>query len=109
MRAFLALAAIAVALVVASRAFAMDFETALARGLVGERADGLAGTVKTSAALSALVNSVNAARLAEFRAAAEGGRWTPATVRAIAGARRIAEAQARGWYWMDAGGHWERK
>ena len=108
MRAFVAALAIAT-LSLAAPALAIDFNTALARGVVGERADGFAGTVKTSAALSALVNSVNAARMAEFRAAAARGRCTLATVRAIAGARRIAAARAHGWYWMGAAGRWERK
>jgi uncharacterized protein YdbL (DUF1318 family) len=89
-------------------ALAMDLDQARASGLLGERADGLVGAVKTSPDVAQLVESINAQRLETYRslAAQEG---TPVdAVQKLAGEKQIAKAHQNGWYWMDAGGAWHK-
>ena len=60
-------------------------DAARTQGLVGERADGLVAAISDAAEINSLVQSVNAARMANYRdtAAREGTRLD--TVQAIAG------------------------
>ena len=89
-------------------AYALDLDGARAQGVVGERADGLVGAVSDAAGVTALVQSVNAARLTSYReiAAKEGTKLD--AVQAVAGAKQVQKARENGWYYMDASGAWKK-
>lgn len=65
----------AVALMIASPAFALDLQGARSQGLVAETPEGYVTAVKSSAEVDALVSDVNAKRRAEYeRIAKEKGQ-----------------------------------
>ena len=73
-----------------------------------ERADGLVGAVSTAADVAQLVQSINDARMDDYRKiAAQQGTKVDA-VQAIAGAKQVEKARANGWYFMDASGSWKK-
>lgn len=83
--------------------------TAKATGQVGERPDGLLGPVGSPApAVSALIERINAERLARYREAAGRSGRPLAEVQAVAGLKLI-EATPAGQYVLDAAGRWRRK
>lgn len=81
---------------------------ALAAGRVGERPDGLIGAVTPDAGARALVERVNAERMARYRDIAERNGRPLAEVQALAG-RRLTAGAADGQYVMDAAGRWQRR
>ncbi|MBY0430490.1 MAG: YdbL family protein [Rhodospirillales bacterium] len=84
-------------------------ERAKAAGLVGERPDGLVGTVRpVPPDIAALVETINTHRIGEYRDIAQRNGTSVEAVQTIAG-RRLAEQSAAGSYVMDAGGGWRRK
>jgi uncharacterized protein YdbL (DUF1318 family) len=97
-----------IALTAALPAWAIELDAARSQGLVGERADGLIGAIQDNADVAALVQSVNAARLADYRGIAEKEGTKLEAVQAIAGTKQIERARANGWYYMDASGAWKR-
>ncbi len=93
---------------VATPALALDLDQARMQGMVGERADGLVGAITTTPDVTALVSTVNAARMDDYRKiAAQQGTKVDA-VQAIAGGKQIEKARANGWYYMDASGSWKK-
>ncbi|WP_207478494.1 YdbL family protein [Arenibaculum pallidiluteum] len=98
-------------LALAGTAQAQDgLEAAKAAGLVGERADGFAGIVTDGAPadVKALVDRVNAARVARYREIARANGVTPDQVQALAG-RKLVEDTPRGQFVQVPGRGWVRK
>lgn len=92
---------------VALPAYADDaLDAAKAAGQVGEKPDGLLGSVKPGA--EALVKDINSKRLQKFNEIAKQNGQPLATVQAVAGADFIKRT-APGNYVMDAGGKWVKK
>ena len=92
---------------VAAMAQPLTLSDARDQGLVGERADGLIGIAgQPSAALSALVDQVNAARMAEYRKLAASRGVPVDAVQAIAGEEQLKRAASQGWMVMDGSGQW---
>jgi hypothetical protein len=85
-------------------------EEAKAVGLVGERPDGLVGLVEASASADviALVDEVNAKRMARYAQVAAENNSTVEQVQAVAGAQLIERTPA-GQFVMNAAGRWIRK
>ena len=95
-------------LLAAAPALALDLDQARNQGAVGERADGLVGAVSTAADVAQLVQSINDARMDDYRKiAAQQGTKVDA-VQAIAGQKQVEKARANGWYFMDASGSWKK-
>lgn len=91
------------------QAFAIDIDTAKAQGLVGERPDGLLGSVTTpSADITALIDDVNARRMAIFKRVANEKGQTLDVVQQISGQEFIART-AKGQYVMSSSGKWSKK
>jgi len=99
---------VALGLLLASAAYAIDLDTAKSRGLVGERADGYLGVVvqDPSADVKALVADVNAKRRDGYQRIAEQNGIDLADVEARAGQRAIELTAAGNWIFVS---RWERK
>ena len=91
-------------------ALAIDLDQARNQGLVGERADGLVGAVTASPSpdVCSLVESVNAARLQEYRSIAQKNGTPLEAVQAVAGEKQIQRAKENKWFVMDASGRWAK-
>lgn len=109
MRAMFAAALIA-ASGAAAPALALDLDQARAAGQIGERPDGLVGPVApgANAEVTALVETINKARLEAYRALAQKEGTPLDAVQAVAGERQLQTAARNGWYVMDAGGRWRK-
>lgn len=85
-------------------------DAAKAAGMVGERPDGLAGVVAGNAPgdVRALVDRVNAARLARYREVARSNGASLEQVQAVAG-RRLIDGAPPGQYVQAPGRGWVRK
>lgn len=81
-----------------------------AQGLVGERPDGFAGLVSSSAPadVAAKVRQVNDARRAEYARIAQQQGTTVDAVQAVFGKKLIARTAA-GQYYMNPSGQWVKK
>lgn len=88
----------------------MDLATAKAQGLVGERPDGLVGTVdpNAGAAVKALVQSTNEERRKKYAEIAAKNGTSVQKVQAVAGADLIKRTPP-GQYIMTASGKWIKK
>jgi uncharacterized protein YdbL (DUF1318 family) len=108
-KAFVAATA-ALVLGTAAPASAIELDQARTQGLVGERPDGLVGAVAANPTpeVHSLVESVNAARLAEYRAIAQKNGSPIEAVQAVAGEKLIQRAKDNRWYVMDQNGRWSR-
>ncbi len=101
------LAVLAVFLSVPAHADALD--DALRKGLLGETSRGYVAPVKQpSAAITQLLNSINARRRAAYQNIAQRNGLTRQKVEAVAGARVIQRAP-KGTYYKNSGGTWQRK
>lgn len=92
-------------------AYAQDqLAAAKARGLVGERPDGLAGVVNDSAPAEtrALVERVNRERMQVYAQIAQRNGASVEAVRRTAGERLVRETPP-GQYFMDERGRWQRR
>jgi hypothetical protein len=78
-------------------------------GLVGERADGYLGLVKTTVPedVAALVKEVNSKRRAEYQRIAEANDLTVEQVQALAGRKAIERTEPGGWIMPNGG--WQQK
>ena len=97
-------------LVSLSPAWADQLSDAKHSGLIGERADGYLGTVKPNPVpeVTQLVNSVNAARKAEYVKIAQHNSQSLDVVEKLAGAKLIERTQA-GNFVMTPDGGWVMK
>ncbi|MBL8629114.1 MAG: YdbL family protein, partial [Rhodospirillaceae bacterium] len=95
MKAVVLAAGLTVGLGTALPAAAVDLDTARTQGLVGERPDGLIGAVQSSVTpdVKALVDSVNAARMREYRSIADKNGTPLDAVQAVAGEKQIEKAK----------------
>lgn len=109
-RSFLTAIVVALGLGLALPAVAIDLDQARSSGVVGERPDGLIGPVTANppADVKALIDSVNAARLAEYKAIAAKNGTPLDAVQAVAGEKQIQKARENKWYVMSAGGGWSK-
>lgn len=90
-------------------AFAIDLATAKTQGLVGERPDGLVGSVGLAdAATQQMIDQVNAERMTRYKGIAEKNGTPLDQVQALAGAKLIAQTPS-GQYIMNAAGGWQKK
>jgi len=89
-------------------AAAIDLDQARTQGLIGERADGLVAAVApgSAAEVRALVDTINAARLAEYKSIAQKNGTPLEAVQTVAGEKQIQRAKENKWYVMDASGRW---
>jgi uncharacterized protein YdbL (DUF1318 family) len=94
----------------AAPALAIDLDEARAAGQVGERSDGLVGAVTptANAEVTALIETINRARLDAYRALAQKEGTPLEAVQAVAGERQLQAAARNGWFVMDAGGRWRK-
>ena len=94
----------------AASAWAITLDDARSQGFVGERADGLIGAVSSnpSTEVSTLVSQVNSARMTSYRQVADKDGAPVQAVQAIAGEKLLQMARQNGWYYLDAGGSWQR-
>jgi uncharacterized protein YdbL (DUF1318 family) len=99
----------ALVLVIALPALALDLDEARANGRVGERADGYVAAVKDSPSdeVKQLVAEVNAKRRAYYGEIAQRNGAPVEAVAALAGQKLIANAPA-GWFVNDGSG-WKKK
>jgi uncharacterized protein YdbL (DUF1318 family) len=105
-----AAAVMALMLVLAAPAMALDLEEAKQAGLVGERYDGYIAAVKPSPAadVRALIEHINEARRTRYQEIARKNGTSLAAVAAIAG-KKLVEGAPPGTYVMDKSGTWIRK
>jgi uncharacterized protein YdbL (DUF1318 family) len=109
-----AIFAVAIALLftfgAAAPAAALDLDEARAAGQIGERPDGLVGAVppNANAEVTALVETINRARLDAYRALAQKEGTPLDAVQAVAGERQMQAAARNGWFVMDASGRWRK-
>ena len=106
-----ALVALAFLIGLTSAAFAMDLDTAKAKGLVGEQTNGYVGLVTSSAPadVKQLVNDINARRRAAYQnVAAQTQGASLSDVEKLAAAKLIARTPS-GQMVQDASGKWVRK
>jgi len=91
-------------------AAAIDLDQARTQGLIGERADGLVGAVEPgpSAEVRRLVDTINAARMQEYRSIAQKNGTPVEAVQTVAGENQLQRAKQNKWYVMDASGRWSK-
>jgi len=93
-----------------SSAWAGALDPYKAQGLVGERPDGYAGVVQSSAPgnVKAQVDQINAQRRAEYQKIAKEQNTSLEAVQAIFG-KKLTERTSPGHYYMNAAGQWVKK
>ena len=91
-------------------AFAINLDQARDTGVIGERPDGLVGTVVTPVTpeIKPLVDSINRERLAAYRELAAKDNTPLEAVQKVAGEKQIAKARAQHWYYMEPSGSWHK-
>ena len=108
---FIGIAAVlASGLSMALPAAAIDLDQARTQGMVGERSDGLVGAVdaNASAEVRSLVETVNAARLQEYKSIAQKNGTPLDAVQTVAGEKQVQRARQNKWFVMDASGRWAK-
>lgn len=101
------LTVLALALLLASPALALDLDSAKARGLVGENANGYIGAVQSTGEVNALVKSINTQRKAHYQEISRKNGTPLGTVEKLAGEKLINRAP-RGQY-INRGSGWVKK
>ena len=89
-------------------ASALELSEAKAKGLVGETPSGYLGVVQSGGEADALVDSVNAARRAEYDRIAAKNKQDRAAVEVLA-AKKAYEMTPAGQYVQGADGSWKKK
>lgn len=109
-KTFAATTVLAAGLGLALPAAAIDLDQARTQGVVGERADGLVAAVAPSPAadVRTLVDSINAARMAEYKSIAQKNGTPLDAVQTVAGEKQLQRARENKWYVMDASGRWSK-
>lgn len=89
-------------------AFAQSLEQAKSSGLIGERADGLLGAVKSPPPpVQQMIDTINAQRMDEYRRIAQQNGTAVQAVMAIAGQKLIKRSP--GGTFVNPGDGWVRK
>jgi uncharacterized protein YdbL (DUF1318 family) len=101
------LGALALALVLAVPALALDLDAAKAAGLVGETNTGYIAAVKPSAEVDALVASINSQRKVHYQQIATQNGIALQAVEVRAGQKAIEKTPAGGF--IDTGSGWQKK
>ena len=103
------LGALALALILAAPAFALELDAAKAAGLVGETNTGYLAAVQPSpsAEVDALVSSVNSQRKAHYQEIATQNGITLQAVEVRAGQKAIEKTPAGGF--INTGSGWQKK
>lgn len=105
----LAIMFIAGGLTTATPAFAIDLQTARAKGLVGETQSGYVAAVRSpSGEVAKLIAKVNSARRARYRQLAQRNNLRVEEVASVT-APRIISALPAGSYFQAGSGGWRRK
>ncbi len=88
----------------------LTVDAAKSQGLVGERPDGLLGIVSSQASeeLQTLVSITNEERIIRYQAVAAKNGIDIEQVKVLTG-KKLISATAKGEYFMDASGNWQRK
>ena len=104
------IAAVALLPLTLAPALATDLDQARSAGVLGERPDGLVGTVVSpvNADIKMLVDTVNRERLAAYREVAAKNGIPLDAVQKVAGEKQIAKARTQGWYYMEPSGSWRK-
>ncbi|ROS04968.1 hypothetical protein EDC56_0486 [Sinobacterium caligoides] len=90
-----------------SSAMALDIGEAKTRGLVGEKPDGYAATIKSDPEAKALVDEINAKRKANYQALAKKNKLSLSQVESLAGDKSLKKT-AKGHY-IYQNGRWVKK
>lgn len=105
---FFAVLAVAVTLLAAGTAWALDLGEAKSRGLVGETLQGYLSVINDVDGARSLVDTINLQRRQHYREIARKNGTSLDAVEAIVG-KTLIERAAPGEYVQDAGGNWVRK
>ena len=92
----------------AGNVYALDLQSAKAKGYVGEQADGYLGVVKNAAGVQALVKDINSRRKVHYQGIAKKNGTSLNVVEALAGKKAI-EKTPRGQYVRNPSGGWIKK
>ncbi|MEH6453192.1 MAG: YdbL family protein [Psychromonas sp.] len=84
---------------------ALDLADAKKQGLVGETSSGLLGVVEVSKDSKALVNNINAKRIAKYKEIAEKNNMTLDQVSKLAGEKAMQKTPA-GQFIQNSSGKW---
>lgn len=97
-----------ISLMLSFSVFALDLADAKQQGLVGETPAGLLGVVKATKDSQALVNDINAKRIAKYKDIAKKNNMTLDQVSVLAGEKAMQKTPA-GQYIQNSAGKWIRK
>jgi len=86
-------------------AFSLELTDAKEQGLVGETINGLLGVVEASGESRALVDNINAKRLAKYKQIAEKNDMTLEQVSILAGEKAIQKTP-KGQFIQNSSGKW---
>jgi len=100
---------LALVVLTGASAYGIELAQAKADGLIGERADGYIGLVKSDAAADVveLVKQINGKRRAEYRRIAEANDLSVEEVQALAGKKAIDRTGPGNWILTNGG--WRQK
>jgi uncharacterized protein YdbL (DUF1318 family) len=99
---------LALALLAAAPALALDLHAARDAGIIGEKADGYVAVLKKSADADALARDVNAKRKAEYARISQENKQPVGIVAKLA-AQQIIEGLNAGDSYQDADGSWKTR
>lgn len=102
------MAVVALMLALPNMASALELSQAKAQGLVGETPSGYLAAVKSGSEADTLVDTVNAARRAEYDRIAAKNKQDRAAVETLA-AKKAYEMTPAGYYVQGADGNWKKK
>jgi uncharacterized protein YdbL (DUF1318 family) len=101
------LSAVAVTLLLATHAFALDLSGAKLEGLVGETSNGYIAAIKPSGDVNALVEDINNRRKAHYLKIATKNNLSLEAIEVRAGQKAISKTPAG--QFVDAGDGWTKK
>lgn len=101
------LGTLALSLLLALPAFALELGDAKSRGLVGETSSGYLAAVKPSGDVNSLVESINSQRKAHYKKIAEKNGISLQAVEVRAGQKAIGKTPAGEF--VNSGGGWQKK
>ncbi len=102
------LALMALLVLLALPALALELHEARRTGLIGEQNDGFVVALKPSADVNALVQDVNGKRQQEYARIAAANGQAPSVVAKLA-VTQIVQGLEKGAKYQDAGGSWQTR